>query len=96
MTPVTSEAHVLTDVEHDWLKGMGFYRPPSPPLIDIGRALDTGELTVRDVKGWVFAREDVLAYLCGFTEARMIISSLEVRKMPARIRPTSVLWIAST
>eukprot|EP00904_Undaria_pinnatifida_P005950 jgi/Undpi1/2485/HiC_scaffold_13.g05864.m1 len=41
-------------------------------------ALDTGELTVRDIKGWVFEREDVLAYLCGFTEARMIISSLQL------------------
>ena len=57
-----------------------FFTFSSPANRDIARALDTGELTVRDIKGWVFAREDVLAYLYGFTEARMIISALEVRK----------------
>ena len=42
------------------------------------RPLRTGEVTARDVKQWASEREDVSAYLSRFTEARMIISSLEV------------------
>ncbi|CAN0275272.1 unnamed protein product [Ascophyllum nodosum] len=40
--------------------------------------LRTGEVTARDVKQWASEREDVSAYLSRFTEARMIISSLEL------------------
>lgn len=49
-----------------------------PPCYGHNRPLETGGVTVRDVKGWISEREEVSAYLSMFTEARMIISSLEV------------------
>ena len=42
------------------------------------RQASTGELTLRDLKEWISEREDVAAFLHNFTEARLIISSLEV------------------
>eukprot|EP00903_Cladosiphon_okamuranus_P013503 g12576.t1 len=45
----------------------------------------TGELTLRDLKEWISEREDVAAFLHNFTEARLIISCLElVEKSVAR------------
>lgn len=45
------------------------------------RQAATGELTLRDLQEWISEREDVAAFLHNFTEARLIISSLEVRAL---------------
>ncbi|CAM9254386.1 unnamed protein product, partial [Hapterophycus canaliculatus] len=37
-----------------------------------------GDLTLRDLKDWISEREDVAIFLSNFTDARMIISSLEL------------------
>ncbi|CAM9254168.1 unnamed protein product, partial [Scytosiphon promiscuus] len=37
-----------------------------------------GDLTLGDLKDWISEREDVAAFLTNFTQARMIISSLEL------------------
>lgn len=52
-----------------------------PSLLVYFRPLESGTLTVRDVKEWVIEKEDVSAYLSNYTQARMIVSSLKVKSL---------------
>lgn len=54
------------------------------------RPLITGAVTVQDVKKWVSEQDDVSDYLCRFTDARMIISSLEVLALTVLARSVGV------
>lgn len=52
-----------------------------PGFVCMSRVVQTGELSLRDIKKWVLDREDISSYLLNFIEARMIISSLQVKNL---------------